>query len=94
MTHLTENAVRHFLLNHFSVPLTASGLKPEDLSDDFDLLKAGIVDSLGLIEMISTVEQYFEVTVDFESLDPAELPVLGPFSRFVAENAKSNAFAA
>lgn len=89
--NLTEDAVRHFLLDYFSPIITANGLKPADLADDFDLLKAGIVDSLGVIEMISAVEQYFNITVDFEALDPEELSLLGAFSRFVAENATSNA---
>jgi acyl carrier protein len=89
--NLTENAVRHFLLDHFSATIAAVGLKPEELGDDFDLLKAGVVDSLGVIEMISAVEEYFNITVDFERLDPAEIAVLSPFSRFVAENATSNA---
>jgi len=89
--NLTEDAVHHFLLDYFSAIIAANGLRPQDLADDFDLLKAGIVDSLGVIEMISAVEEYFNITVDFEALDPGELAVLGAFSRFVAENATSNA---
>jgi acyl carrier protein len=89
--NLTEHAVRHFLLNYFSAVIAANGLRPQELSDDFDLLKAGIVDSLGVIEMISAVEERFNITVDFEALDPGDIAVLGAFSRFVAENATSNA---
>jgi acyl carrier protein len=88
---LTEIAVRYFLLNYFSTTIAAIGLKAEDLDDDFDLLKAGVVDSLGVIEMISAVEQHFKIIVDFERLDPEEIAVLGAFSRFVAENASSKA---
>jgi acyl carrier protein len=91
MTPLTTNDVRGFLLDHFSATITAKGLNPKNLGDDFDLLKAGVVDSLGVIEMISAVEQHFKITVDFEPMDPADLTVLGPFSRFVAENAVNNA---
>ena len=89
--NLTEDAVRHFLLNYFSAVIAANGLRPQDLADDFDLLKAGIVDSLGVIEMISAVEEHFNITVDFEALDPEEVAVLGAFSRFVGENATSKA---
>jgi len=89
--NITENAVRCFLLDHFSPTIAANGFKAGDLADDFDLLKAGVLDSLGVIEMISAVEEYFRITVDFERLDPAELTVLGPFSRFVAQNATTGA---
>lgn len=87
MTPVTANDVRRFLLDRFSGTIAANGLSLSDLGDDLDLLKAGVVDSLGVLEMISAVEQHFSITVDFELLDPAELTVLGSFSRFVAENA-------
>lgn len=87
MTALTTNEVRDFLLHHFASTIAANGLNPTDLGDDFDLLKTGVVDSLGVIEMISAVEQHFKITVDFEPMDPAELTLLGKFSLFVAQNA-------
>jgi acyl carrier protein len=87
MTPVTANDVRHFLLDRLSATIVANGLNPADLGDDFDLLKAGVVDSLGVIEMISAVEQHFKIIVDFELMDPAELTLLGPFSCFVAKHA-------
>ena len=91
MTSLTTNDVRCFLLDRFSATITANDLNSADMGDDFDLLAAGVVDSLGVIEMISAVEEHFNITVDFESMDPGELTVLGPFCRFVAGNAAHNA---
>lgn len=91
MTLVTAKEVRRFLLDRFSATIAANGLNPSGLSDEFDLLTAGVVDSLGVLEMVSAVEQHFNITVDFEPLDPAELTVLGPFSRFVADNATKSA---
>ena len=91
MTSLTTKDVRYFLLDRFSATIMANDFKSADLSDDFDLLAAGVLDSLGVIEMISAVEEHFNITVDFESMDPGELTVLGPFCRFVAEKATHNA---
>jgi len=89
MNSLTVNNVRNFLLNRYSGRLAARGLDPSGIGENFDLLASGIVeDSLGLMEMISAVEQHFNITVDFESMDPAELSVLGPFSHYVAAKAK------
>lgn len=87
MTPIRPDDVKTFLLKRFAASISANGLKPVDIGDDFDLLKAGVIDSLGVIEMISAVEQNFKITVDFEKLNPSELTVLGSFSRFVAQNA-------
>jgi acyl carrier protein len=87
MTQLTAADVRSFLLEHFSFTIAANSLNPAELGDDLDLLGAGVVDSLGVLEMISAVEQRFKITVDFEPMDPADLTVLNKFSSFVAENA-------
>jgi acyl carrier protein len=82
--------VRGFLLQHFSSTIIAAGLRPEDLDDSFDLLDAGVVDSLGVLEMIAAVQEHFKIFVDFEAMDPADLTVLGSFSRFVAEHATNS----
>ena len=91
MTPLTANDVRRFLLNRFSARLTANGINPSDVGDNYDLIEAGIVDSLGLLEMIAAVEEHFNITVYFESMDPAQLPVVGVFSGIVAQNAANKA---
>ena len=79
--------VRRFLLERYSSMIAANGLEPETLDEEFDLLQAGIIDSLGILEMITAVEQRFGISVDFEPMDPAHLTQLGKFSAFVAENA-------
>ena len=90
MSMLTVEAVRDFLLNHFSAAIGVKGLITSDVKDDFDLLGAGVVDSMGVIEMISAVEQHFDVRVDFERMDAAELTIIGPFCRFVVKNGVRN----
>jgi acyl carrier protein len=87
VTTLRPLDVRGFLLERFLSAIVAIGMKPEELGDDFDLIKSGVVDSLGVIEMISAVELQFKIIVDFEPMDPELLALLGPFSRFVAEHA-------
>jgi acyl carrier protein len=87
MTRPTEGDVRQFLLEHFAVAIEASRVNSEDIGDDFDILKAGIVDSLGVLEMISAVEKRFGMTVDFEMIGPADLTLIGPFCRYVANHA-------
>jgi len=79
MSMTRENEVKLFITNHFSEQLTGKGLDPQRVPDGFDLLTEGIIDSLGLIEMITAVESHFGVTVDFEGLPTEHLTVIGPF---------------
>jgi acyl carrier protein len=91
MSTINESDVKAFLINHFSKRITGNGLTLDKVGDDFDLLKEGVIDSLGLIEMISQVESHFGVSVDFEALPTDDLTVIGPFSRYVAAQAKNGA---
>ena len=84
MTRVTSEEVRGFILQDLAVPLAELGLSPEEISDDFDLLTSGVIDSLGLLELIAGVNERFGLDIDFETLDPEGLTVVGPFSRYVA----------
>ena len=88
MTQLTPDDIKGFLLEYYSPMITANGLDVKAIGDDFDLLEAGIIDSLGVLEMISAVEKHFVIAVDFERMDPGELTRLGAFGAFVAQNAE------
>ena len=43
-----------------------------------------MIDSFGILELVSEVEDHFGVEIDFDELDPDELTVLGSFASFVA----------
>ena len=84
MTQLSNEDVREHVLTALAEPLAQAGIGAGDASDDLDLLDAGLIDSFGILELISEVEQHFGVEIDFEELDPDELTVLGSFAAFVA----------
>jgi acyl carrier protein len=75
--------VRALVLGELVEPLAALDLEPAAVPDDFDLLHEGVIDSLGLLEMIAAVEDEFGIEIDFEQLAADELTVLGPFCRYV-----------
>jgi acyl carrier protein len=85
MKDVTPSNIRQFLLVKYFEPMEALGLTPADLPDDFDLLLNGVIDSLGILEMMIAIEEEFQITVDLASLDAEEITVLGPLSRYVAE---------
>ena len=87
MKPVTSNDIRQFLLVKYSGTIEALGLA--ELPDDFDLLLNGVIDSFGILEMISTIEEEFQVELDLAALDAEQITIVGPLSRFVASNAKT-----
>jgi len=64
------------------------GLNSVEVPDDFDLLLNGVIDSFGILEMISSIEEEFQIELDLAALDAEQITIVGPLSRFVAANAK------
>ena len=58
---ITAANVRQFLVTRYFEPLERLGLIPGDLSDDFDFLLNGVIDSFGILEMISAIEDEFQI---------------------------------
>ena len=85
MKDVTPENVRKFLLTRYSEPITAMELNLTELPDDFDLLLSGVIDSFGILEMISAIEENFQIELDLTALDAEQITVLGPLSRYVAE---------
>lgn len=88
MKPVTSNDIRQFLLVKYSGTLEALGLIPAELPDDFDFLLSGVIDSFGILEMISAIEEEFGIQLDLEALDAEQITIIGPLSCYVAENAK------
>jgi acyl carrier protein len=88
MREITPESVRQFLLVKYLERIQSLGLSAE-LPDDFDLLLSGVIDSFGILEMISTLEEEFHIELDLATLDAEEITIVGPLSRFVASNAKT-----
>ncbi len=81
-------AVRAFIIEHCADQFQATGRSVEALPDNFDLLGEGILDSLGIVQLISAIEERFNLQVDMEQLPPEELTVLGSLSRYIARQGK------
>ncbi len=88
MNDLTPERVREFLLTKYSAQIKGVGLEPSALPDDFDFLLNGVVDSFGILEMVSAIEDEFGLSLDLAALDAEQMTILGPLSDFVAQNAQ------
>jgi acyl carrier protein len=91
MSEASAADVRQFTLARVADGLRAKGLSPEAVPDDFDLLLEEVIDSFGLLELITAVETRFGLQLDFEDLDADNMTVIGPFSRYVAAKAAQTA---
>lgn len=88
MNDLTPDRVREFLLTKYSAQIKSVGQDPSTLPDDFDFLLNGVVDSFGILEMVSAIEDEFGLSLDLAALDAEQMTILGPLSEFVAQNAQ------
>jgi acyl carrier protein len=84
---VTAARVRQFLVTRYFEPLEGLGLIPGDIPDDFDFLLNGVIDSVGILEMISAIEEEFGMQLDLEALDAEKITIIGPLSCYAAENA-------
>lgn len=89
MRHVSAQAVRLLILSSLEAQLTAVGLTQTDIPDDFDLLTEGVIDSLGILQLITLIEEHFDIKIDFADLTPENLTIVGPFSRYIEERAPS-----
>jgi acyl carrier protein len=90
MKDVTPDNVREFLLTRYSEPITAMQLNLTELPDDFDFLLSGVIDSFGILEMISAIEDEFRIRLDLAALDAEQITVLGPLCRYVAANSNAD----
>ena len=85
--NVTPDNVRKFLLTRYSESMTAMRLDLTDIPDDFDFLLSGVIDSFGILEMISAIEDEFQIRLDLALLDAEDITRIGPLARYVAKNA-------
>ena len=76
-------SVKSLILARLEQSMIELGLEPSSITDDFDLLTSGVIDSLGIIELIGAIEQQLGFARDQSELDPENLTILGPLSRYI-----------
>ena len=87
MSDLTSTDVRIFLKTYLGRKLEANGRGAlEDLPEDCDLLLSGVIDdSIGFLDLLLAIQEFFGREIDFEILDPEEMSIVGPLCRFVSQ---------
>ena len=77
--HAVTHRIRTFLMEHFP----AARAQPP--GDDDHLLANGILDSLGVLDLVGYLEREFGITVSDDDLLPENFETLGRLTAFVCE---------
>ena len=67
MNRVTQEQVREFLLARYARAIKELGLDPATITDDFDFLLREVIDSFGILEMIMSIEDEFQIQLDMAS---------------------------
>lgn len=70
---MTHEELREFVVRELETKLRLLGFTKDDVTLDLDLFAAGLIDSMGLIELISAIEDRFGVGVKLDDVDPEEI---------------------
>jgi acyl carrier protein len=72
-----KTAVREFIVSNFYLP------DPANFADEASLLDSGLVDSTGVLEIISFLERTFDTAISDEELVPENLDSIARITAFV-----------
>jgi acyl carrier protein len=90
MSDISPEKIRQFLLTRYSEMIKGMGFDPVEVPDSFDFLLSGVIDSFGILEMVSSIEDEFRIRLDLAALDAEQVTILGALSQYVAENAEAH----
>jgi len=87
MDNKTEHIelVKNFIVDHFLFG-DSNGLKEDD-----SLLEQGIIDSTGILELVSFIEEHFNIKINDDELLPENLDSLQNIASFLQKKLMQNA---
>lgn len=73
-----EEAIRGFVQETFLI-----GQESETINGDTSFLEKGIIDSTGVLELVSFIEQSYGISISDEELVPDNLDSIDQLTRFI-----------
>jgi acyl carrier protein len=74
----TKDEIRAFIRRRFPLAATAG------VTDEDSLLDSGIIDSLGILDLVAFLEKTYGIRVGDEELNPGNFDSIASVARFVA----------
>lgn len=56
----------------------------DHLTDELDLLASGVIDSLGVLKLVAFLENTYDITLEPEEIDPANLNSIDAMAKLVS----------
>ena len=81
----TTQKIKQFIVDEFMPDVSV-----DELDSDFDLLTGGVVDSLGLLQVVAWLETEFDVAVDDSELGPESFRTPAAIGAYVDEAQSSD----
>jgi len=75
---MSHEMIRNFVIENFLF-----GQGGEELSNDDEFLKMGIMDSMGVLELVGFIEEEFGISMEDEELVPENLDSVNRIMAFV-----------
>lgn len=75
--HTIEARIRNFIRETFPSP------DHDDLAAEQSLFDAGILDSIGVLSLVTWLETEFDILVDEDEVVPENIDGIGPLIRYV-----------
>ncbi len=72
-----NNIVRNFIIENFLFE------EDKNLKEDTSFLENGIIDSTGILELVTFLEETFEITVEDEELIPENLDSISNVVQYI-----------
>jgi acyl carrier protein len=83
-TSVIREHIQNFIIEHFPIA------RQRHLSDNSPLLENGILDSLGVLELVTYLEQEFKISVADEELVPENFQTIMCVTAFVEKKSDNS----
>lgn len=77
----TTQKIKQFIVDEFMPDVSV-----DELDSDFDLLTGGVVDSLGLLQVVAWLETEFDVVVDDSELGPESFRTVDAIKAYIEQS--------
>ncbi|KOU53793.1 MULTISPECIES: acyl carrier protein [unclassified Streptomyces] len=80
----TAAEIRDFVVTQY-----LSGEDASDLTDDYDLIESGVIDSLGLVRLISHISQAYDVPLDDIEFGPVNFRSINAITDLITSHTEA-----
>ncbi len=74
-----KSEIRHFIVENFLYG------QDDDFSDEVSFLERGLIDSTGVLEVVSFIEDKYGISVDDDEMIPENLDTVNCLANFVVK---------